>query len=113
MARAFHPNSRSEGSAASALHAYRAHSLETASPSRLILLALETALRACRNGRRGLLHRTLSEMLGALDLRHEPAQGLLRLYEYLIFLVREGRLDEVEETLVELHTTWSQALRAQ
>jgi flagellin-specific chaperone FliS len=86
---------------------YREQELSLAAPERLILLAYDTALHACRSGRRGLLIRCLEELLGGLDLdQGEVAARFLRLYEYLLHEAREGRLTEVEPFLRELRDTW-------
>jgi flagellar protein FliS len=93
---------------------YREQQVTGLSTGRLILLAYETALRACRRGQRGLLTSVLYELMAGLDLRQgEVAAGLLLLYEYTLRLVREGRLEQARGTLQELRDTWETALRAE
>jgi flagellin-specific chaperone FliS len=93
---------------------YREQQVSTLSTGRLVLLALETALRACRKRQRGLLRRVLEELMAGLDLdQGEVAAGLLRLYEYMLRLSREGRLEEVQAMLQEVRDTWETALRAE
>ncbi len=92
--------------------AYRAQQVANESPGRLALLVYDTALRACRRGQRGLLMRVLHELIAGLDLdQGEIAVGLLRLYEYAIWQLREGNLEEVQQILQELRDTWARSLR--
>jgi flagellin-specific chaperone FliS len=82
------------------------------SPGRLALLVYDTALRACRKGQRGLLMRVLHELIAGLDLdQGEIAVGLLRLYEYALWQLREGNVEEVRQILQELRDTWAKSLR--
>jgi flagellar secretion chaperone FliS len=91
--------------------AYRAQQIASGSPGRLVLLVYDTALRACRNGRRGLLVRALHELISCLDLEQgEIAVGLLRLYEYALWQAREGNLEEVHQVLQGLRETWARSL---
>ena len=90
---------------------YRQQQLSHAGRERLLLLTLETALRACQAGRRGLLRGALEELISGIDLESgEIATQFLRLYEYLVYLDREGRMEEVESILRELLETWETAL---
>ena len=90
--------------------AYRQQEHANVSPERLLLLTYATAIHACRSGKRGLLVRSLEELLYGLDLdRGELAQSLLRMYEYLIHAAREGRVEEVETHLRELKKAWEEA----
>lgn len=93
---------------------YREQQVNSLSTGRLILLAYDTALKACRKGQRGLLVRVLEELLSAIDLEQggEVAAGLLRMYEYCHRLVREGRIGEVEAILRELRDVWEKAVLA-
>lgn len=93
---------------------YREQQVSSLSTGRLVLLAYETALKACRRGQRGLLVRVLEELLSAIDLEQggEVAAGLLRMYEYCHRLVREGRLGEVEAIVCELRDVWEKAVLA-
>lgn len=93
--------------------AYRQQEHAAVSPERLLLLTYATAIHACRSGKRGLLVRSLEELLYGLDLSQgELAQNLFRMYEYLLHAAREGRLEEVESHLRELKTAWEAALAA-
>ena len=93
---------------------YREQQVNALGTGRLVLLALETALRACRTGRRGLLARVLTELMAGLDLEQgEIASGLFRLYEYCLWQSREGRVDEVQRVLAGLRDAWEQAVRAE
>lgn len=91
---------------------YREHHVSGLTPGRLVLLALDTAIRAGRKGERGRLIKVVEELMAGLDLdRGEIAAGLLRLYEYILHDVREGRIAESCELLQELRTTWEIAVR--
>jgi flagellar secretion chaperone FliS len=91
---------------------YREQQVTGLGTGRLVLLAYETALRACRRGQRGLLTKVLHELIAGLDLEQgEVAAGLLLLYEYSLRLAREGRIEEVGGILQELRDTWEAAVR--
>ena len=93
---------------------YREQQVGALGTGRLVLLGLETALRACRTGQRGLLSRVLEELMAGLDLdQGEVAAGLLRLYEYMLRQTREGRVEEVQGILQELRDTWEAAVRVE
>jgi len=93
---------------------YREQQVTGLGTGRLVLLALETALRACAQGRRGLLTSVLTELMAGLDLDSgEIAAGLLSLYGYMLRRVREGELAEVQGMLQELRDAWEQAVRAE
>ena len=93
---------------------YREQQLANQSPGRLVLLAYDTALRACRTGQRGLLNRVLHELIAGLDLEQwEIAAGLLRLYEYVLRQVRAGEIEEARGILQDLRDTWETAVRAE
>lgn len=90
---------------------YRAQQVANESPGRLALLVYDTALRACRRGQRGLLTRVLHELIAGLDLEQgEVAVGLLRLYEYALWQLREGNIDEVRRILEGLREAWATGL---
>lgn len=92
------------------LRAYREQEHAAITPERLLLLLYATAIHACRSGKRGLLVRSLEELLCGLDLEQgELAQSLLRQYEYLLHRAREGALEEVETHLRELKRAWESA----
>lgn len=92
------------------LRAYRTQEHAAMSPERLLLLIYATAIHACQSGKRGLLVRSLEELLSGLDLEQgELAHSLLRQYEYLLFRAREGALEEVETHLRELKRAWEEA----
>jgi flagellin-specific chaperone FliS len=104
----------SYGPQGDAYRIYREQQVANLSTGRLVLLALETALRACRKGQRGLLIRVLEELMAGLDLdQGEVAIGLLRLYEYSLRMVREGQLGQAESILQELRHTWEAAVKAE
>jgi flagellin-specific chaperone FliS len=93
---------------------YREQQVSALGTGRLVLLALETALRACRTGQRGLLARVLDELMAGLDLEQgEVATGLLRLYEYALRQSRAGRMEEVLSILQQLRDTWEAAVQAE
>ncbi|MBK8231857.1 MAG: flagellar protein FliS [Candidatus Eisenbacteria bacterium] len=93
---------------------YRQQQVSGLSTEKLLLLAMDTAVRACRQRRRGLLVQVLHELMAGLDLSGgEVAGNLLTLYEYLLRLTREGRLEEAQAMLEELRETWSRALNAE
>ncbi|MFN8548464.1 MAG: flagellar protein FliS [Candidatus Eisenbacteria bacterium] len=90
---------------------YRQQQVSGLGTGPLLLLAMDTAVRACRQKRRGLLTRVLGELVAGLDLsRGEIAGNLLTLYEYLLRLAREGQLDEAQSILEELRDTWARVL---
>lgn len=86
---------------------YRQQQLEGAGTAGLVVTVYRQAIQACQTGRRGVVVRALEELVGGIDLAGgEVALGLLRMYEYLLFAAREGRLQEVEGCLRELLTAW-------
>lgn len=90
---------------------YRAQQVANEGPGRLVLLVYDTALRACRRGQRGLLMRVLHELIAGLDLEQgEIAGGLLRLYEYALWQLREGNIEEVRLVLQGLREAWAKGL---
>ncbi len=94
-----------------ALRLYREHTVAVLGPGELTLKVTDVALGAARSGRRGLLMRAIRELIGGLDPESGPVAGqLLVLYEYLVRLARDGRLDEAETILAELSETWRRAL---
>ena len=55
--------------------------------------------------------RALHELIAGLDLEQgEIAAGLLRLYEYALWQLREGNLEEVRQILQGLRETWAKSL---
>ena len=93
---------------------YRQQQVSGLGTGPLLLLAMDTAVRACRQKRRGLLTRVIGELVAGLDLScGEIAGNLLTLYEYLLRLVREGRLDEAQAILEDLRDTWARAIAQQ
>jgi len=93
---------------------YREQQVTNLSPGRLVLLAYDTALRACRTGRRGLLTQVLHELIAGLDLdQGEIASGLLSLYEYALRQAREGRLEDTGALLQDLRDAWARAVQAE
>lgn len=83
-------------------------------PGALTLRVTELALMACRQGKRGMLVRALTELMTGLDLAQgEVAGRLLVLYEYMLHQARVGALAELEPLLAELAETWRQAWRAE
>lgn len=94
-----------------ALRLYREHTVAVLGPGELTLKVTDIALGAARSGRRGLLMRAIRELIGGLDLESGPVAGqLLVLYEYLVRLARDGKLDEAEAILAELSETWRLAM---
>jgi flagellin-specific chaperone FliS len=90
---------------------YRAQQVANEGPGRLVLLVYDTALRACRREQRGLLMRVLHELIAGLDPEQgEIAVGLLRLYEYALWQLREGNLEEVRQVLEGLREAWAKGL---
>lgn len=91
---------------------YRRQQFEALETGPLVIRVTETAERAARQGKRGLLLKLLHELLTGVDPdRGQVAGNLIVLYEYLIHEAREGRLDRVEPVLAELSATWREAWR--
>lgn len=96
------------------LQAYRRQLVEAASPGQLVLMALEQAVAACRRGMRGRAQRIVEELIQGLDFQYpDVAGGMLALYDWILRLLREGRVREAAALLDELRATWAQALQAQ
>lgn len=92
---------------------YRRQQLDGAGPAGLVIAVYRHAIRACQTGRRGVVVRALEELIGGLDLeRGDLAVHLLRMYEYLLYRAREGRLEEVEGHLRELLMAWEESARS-
>ena len=81
-------------------------------PAALLLFTMDTAVRAARQGKKGLLIKVLHELIAGLDLGGGGVAGnLLTLYDYLLRLTRDGKLDDARLMLEELRDTWRAALR--
>ncbi len=113
--------------------AYRTSHTTTASPGRLVVMLYDGALRfveeAARayqagDGPRGdravvRAERIILELMGSLDFRYEPAQGLLEMYRLSFGQLADARrrrdpqtLERVRGWLAELRDAWAQVEQA-
>lgn len=81
------------------------------STEQLVLVAYRVGLRALRKKDRRLATRVFSELINGLNFEAGDIAGkLLSLYDYSLRLVREGKYEEAEAILSELHDTWQQVV---
>jgi len=115
-------------------HQYRKAQIETASPTRLIVLLYDGALRFCAMAREAMQSRNLEaqhinlikaqrivgELMGSLDRKAggEVAENLLNLYIFMLDQLVHANLydrienvDNVMKMLEELRTTWQEVDR--
>ena len=93
------------------IDAYRRQQLESMRPEQLVLVALEQGISACRQRDRRRARRAVQVLIGGLDFQYDVGGRLLTLYDWVFRLLREGRFDDAEAVLKELHDTWQQACR--
>jgi flagellar protein FliS len=94
--------------------AYRQNQYAYASPQDLLLAVYDFGINACAVGDGNRAKAALVELVNSLNFDyHEVATGLLRVYNYCLELVGQGRFDEVEGILSELRATWAQAIANQ
>lgn len=83
------------------------------STEQLVLVAYRVGLRALRKKDRRLATRVFSELINGLNFEAGDVAGkLLMLYDYSLRLVREGKFEEAEAILSDLHETWQQVVAA-
>ena len=93
------------------LDSYREQEIQAMSTEQLVLVAYRLGLRALRKKDRRLATRVISELVNGLNFEAgEIAGRLLVLYDYMLRLVREGKFDEAEQMMAELHETWEQVV---
>lgn len=81
------------------------------STEQLVLVAYRVGLRALRKRDRRLATRVFSELINGLNFEAGDIAGkLLTLYDYSLRLVREGKFEEAESILSELHGAWQQVV---
>jgi flagellin-specific chaperone FliS len=90
---------------------YRRQQLEAMTPERLVLVALEQGMRACRQADKARAQRAVVELIGGLNFDYpEQAGGLLSLYDWVLQLLGEDRLEEAAAVIDRLRGAWAQAL---
>ena len=93
------------------IEAYRRQQLESMTPERLVLVAFEQGMLACRRREKARAQRTVIELIGGLDFEYEDqAGGLLKLYDWILQLLGEDRFAEAEQVFDRLRQAWGQAL---
>ena len=81
-----------------------------ASPQKAVLLLYERAICGCLRRDERLASAALAQLIDALDLRYEVAQGLFRLYDWCLRLVKRGQFEAAREILQELRDAWRRAM---
>ena len=93
------------------IEVYRRQQLEAMTPERLVLVALEQGVAACRRADKARAQRVVIELIGGLNFDYpEQAGGLLSLYDWVLQLLGEDRFAEAAAVIERLRTSWDQAL---
>jgi hypothetical protein len=93
---------------------YRRQQLEAMKPERLVLVALEEGVRACRQADKARAKRVVLELIGGLGFDYpEQAGGLLALYDWVLWLLGEDRFEEAAAVIEPLRAAWAEALERQ
>lgn len=111
---------------------YLETTVQTASPAQLLIMLCDGAIRFCKAGIEAINNRNyeeanrnickaqdiISEFSITLDRNSPIADGLLKLYDYYLYLLVEGNtkkktepVEEVRGYLTELKETWIQAAK--
>ena len=89
------------------LQKYRENDVSNASPIRLIIMAYDAAITACRKQDLDVSTRALGILKDSLDLSQgQVAMNLMSLYLFCADGCRAGKWNLVAEILSELRTTW-------
>ncbi|NOU95093.1 flagellar export chaperone FliS [Paenibacillus sp. LMG 31456] len=109
---------------------YMENSIRTASPTQLLIMLCDGAIRFCKLGMEaikkkdyieagtyiGKVQNIINELVLTLDLKAPVSEGLLKLYDYLLHRLIESNIkkdiaivEEVTQFLVELKETWMSA----
>ncbi|GGF96461.1 flagellar export chaperone FliS [Paenibacillus aceti] len=111
---------------------YKKTSVQTSTPSQLLLMLYDGAIRFVRGGIEGIKEQDhnktntqlnkaqaiISELTATLDRSYEVSEGLAALYEYMNHLLieanikkQEGPAEEALGYLLELRESWAQAAK--
>ncbi|MCU6792937.1 flagellar export chaperone FliS [Paenibacillus sp. WQ 127069] len=112
---------------------YMENSIRTASPTQLLIMLCDGAIRFCKLGMEairkkeyieagshiGKVQNIINEFVLTLDVKSPVADGLLKLYDYLLHRLIESNIkkdiaiiEEVVQFLVDLKETWISAATA-
>jgi len=89
---------------------YRTQDVMSASPVRLVIMAYDVAIRACRQQDFERATRAITLLRDALNFDYaEVATGLFRLYQWCLECLRAGDYQSALNVLVELREAWAEA----
>ena len=90
------------------LQQYRVQSVESASPVRLVVMALDAALVSCEKHDLARGTHVVSTLRDALNFdEKDAAMGFFRLYQWVLECMRHGDWAEATKVLRELREAWS------
>ena len=87
---------------------YRQQDVASASPIRLVVMAYDLAIRACEQEDFETGYKAVVALRNSLDVNYpEFVVGLMRLYQWVIDLMRKKDFTGAKSVLVELRDAWS------
>jgi len=93
---------------------YQKNEVLSSSPEKLVLFLYDQAIAGCKSDDERKASRAIAQLIDSLDFNYpEIATGLFRLYEYSIRMIREKNFHKALPILVELRSTWAEALQKQ
>ena len=91
---------------------YRVQSVESASPVRLVVMALDAAIVACEKQDLARGTHVVSTLRDALNFdEKEAAMGFFRLYQWVLECMRHDEWVETQSVLRDLREAWSEVER--
>ena len=91
---------------------YRVQSVESASPVRLVVMALDAAVLSCEKRDLARATHIVSTLRDALNFdEKEAALGFFRLYQWVLECVRRDDWAEASKVLRQLRESWSEVER--
>ena len=88
--------------------------LQDLRPADILLGLYQYGIEGCLEGNARQVSAVLVELIGALNFDYEEiSNGLFRIYDYCLRLVKAGKLGDVAGILEELRDAWSEALQLQ
>jgi len=93
---------------------YQKNEILSSSPEKLVLFLYDQAIAGCKSDDERKASRAIAQLIDSLDFNYpEIATGVFRLYEYSIRMIREKNFHKALPILVDLRSTWAEALQKQ